>query len=201
MKLPKIPNHLWYAAIIPVALLGVAFWQLWPGIEKYRSANEQLTIRYLDSLGLAQRDFYWGDIDNNGVKDFWTGDIVGLFPNAIDPEEPILKADAAPLVATEEEPTPLNGYYFAVLERDNSCTPPQTYQQDTDGSGRMVSNVDRSGFCAYPATYNWRHHLTFILNEDGLIYCTDNGGKRISEWPTQIELTERFWRPVWMDLD
>ena len=68
---------------------------------------------------------------------------------------------------------------------------------DTDKSGRKVHNLTRFAFCAYPAEYDWRHKLTFIINQeqpDYNLYSIDNGGKPITEWPTDEELTEQFTR-------
>ena len=78
------------------------------------------------------------------------------------------------------------------LSSDTIALPPENYKQDTDKSGLIVHHLSRFAFCAYPAKYDWRHKLTFILNQDGITYTIDNGGKPIAAWPTDEELAERF---------
>ena len=105
---------------------------------------------------------------------------------------PIQKADAAPILPLTPKPVPFRGYYFMALEHDKAFFPPENYRQGADRSGLIDHNFSRFAYCAYPAVYDWRHQLTFIINEELTLYSIDNGGKSIAKWPSKSQLTERF---------
>jgi hypothetical protein len=69
-------------------------------------------------------------------------------------------------------PTPYQGYYFHILTR-----------QGKDGSGGAKSYVINGkmtggfAFVAYPAEYRSSGVMTFIVNEDGVVYEKDLGKK------------------------
>ena len=135
----------------------------------------------------------------NREPGYWTADVAGLINWTVDvaglpkgSSNQLREADAAPLNPIVPKPVPWNGYYFVALKRENSCAPSADYQQERDKSGRKVYNLTRYGFCAYPAEYNWRHRRTFITNEDFLVFSVDNGGKPVTDWPSDAELAERF---------
>ena len=75
--------------------------------------------------------------------------------------------------------TPSHGYSFLAIR--NASSP----KGNTQSPGQHV-------FCAYPATYDWRHRRTFITNQFPRIFSIDNGGDPVTEWPTDEELAERF---------
>jgi hypothetical protein len=69
-------------------------------------------------------------------------------------------------------PTPYRGYYFRILTR----------QKKTTASGAknyMVNGKMTEGFAfvAYPAEYRSSGVMTFIINEDGVVYEKDLGKK------------------------
>ena len=191
--LSKIPKHIWWGVVLPLVLVGLGVWRLWPTVEEYRAEDERAARIWLDALANLETKYRGRDADGNGVRDFWTADVVGLLkgvaPNA---SFPIHGADAAPLRLLTPSPTPFRGYLFVALKRDMSSVPPENYLQDTDKSDRKVHHLSRFAFCAYPAQYDWRHRKTFIVNQDNVVYAVDNGGKPITEWPSETELAERF---------
>ena len=69
-------------------------------------------------------------------------------------------------------PTPYRGYYFRVLTRQgkNSAGGPKTY---------IVGDKMTEGFAfvAYPAEYRSSGVMTFIVNQDGVVYQKDIGWK------------------------
>ena len=177
-----------------------------------RNAPEKKIIAALKVLFTAQIDFRANDREGNWVSDYWTGDIAGLYYmtsagvkgnkdvpiRLIDPT--LAAADAAPLQAGAAsgeyaEPRKLArfGYYpyrFRVMTADATVTPSVPYQQDTGGRvmmGRVHSNT-RFGFCGYSMKSGGATQRTFIVNEKGVIYGKNTGGKPVLEWPGAEEL-------------
>ena len=69
-------------------------------IEEYRVEEEHLALRRLLHIAETQLLYRIDDEDQNGVREYWTGDIGGLWPNAKHPYFlEIKKADTAPLRA------------------------------------------------------------------------------------------------------
>ena len=103
----------------------------------------------------------------------------GLYWKAADgePQSPI-----GPLVASavaegyakrpNGAPTPYRGYYYRVLTRQGKNSPggPKSYV----AGGKMTEGF---AFVAYPAEYRSSGVMTFIVNEDGVVYQKDLGGK------------------------
>ena len=140
------------------------------------------------------------DLDRNQIKDYWTGDVATLMDLWPDRFPRIAGADTAPLNALGSKPVPYHGYYFVVLDRDNSTVPSEDYRQDTDKSGRKVHNLSRYGICAYPAEYTWQHQRTFIFDADTGMYSVDNGEQPVFEWPSKAELSEKFIKLEWKSI-
>jgi hypothetical protein len=67
-------------------------------------------------------------------------------------------------------PTPYRGYYYRVLTGQGKSSPggPKSYIQ----GGKMT---DGFAFIAWPAEYRSSGVMTFIVNEDGLVYQKDLG--------------------------
>ncbi len=145
--------------------LGVGIWAQ-PRLEaKRRAANELAAGIAIMRLARAQTDFRANDRDLNGVPDFWTGDVAGLWRFGLIPRA-IAEADAAPIEPLVPEPRPYHGYFFRALRWDDSESPPVDYRQDTDGSGQKVRHTSRFGFCAYPASYGRTGGAAVIVNEE-----------------------------------
>ena len=186
----------WFWRLLPVGIgIGaIAYYYLSFMPERIRS-NERHAIGALKMLTAAQADFRANDRDGNGVSDFWTADVAGLYyvRSAFFPGAPEIRlidsavadADARPLQA--RTPVPYHGYYFIVLDADDSIsgTPESFYKQDTGGRPPMgkVHNTSRFGFCAYPAEYGLTGKCTFIVNENNTIFRMDSGGKPVTHFP------------------
>jgi deoxyxylulose-5-phosphate synthase len=68
-------------------------------------------------------------------------------------------------------PTPYHGYYYRILTlRKNGAGGAKSYIVD----GKMTGGV---AFIAYPAEYRSSGVMTFIINEDGVVYQKDLGKK------------------------
>ena len=164
MKLSKIPKHIWLGVLLPLVLVSLGAWQWWPEIEEYRARDERGA---LGCLTLLDSDF---DINMSAWEPL---------PSALANSDSA--PDPQPVGAAEVMPkgTDNYGYKFIVIWR---IRPPK---------GKL-KNAPSSFYCAYPANYDWRHKRTFITAISYRVLSTDNGGKPITEWPTEEEIAERF---------
>ncbi|MFY9906010.1 MAG: DUF2950 family protein [Terriglobales bacterium] len=143
--------------------------------------NELSAIRICEELVSAQKD-YAGQHGGEFAKKIFSdeGKQDGLYWKAAngEPQSPIgpLVADA---VATgyaksqNGEPTPYRGYYFHVL-----------------------TGEEKSGFAfiAYPAEYRSSGVMTFIVNQDGVVYEKDLGRKTETAADSMRKYSTAGWR-------
>ena len=181
MQLFKIPKHIWCAVIIPIALIAVGLWRLWPLIEDYRLEEEANAVTgfyhwypaawtsTLKIAGQNQQRVVYLQVENRNTAN--TPHLY-LTPIVPQPELPL------------PEWTQYYGYHFIVV-----CNPPS--------SGGKTKPPQYPFLCAFPATYDWRHRRTFITNVSNVMFGVDNGGKQITEWPTESEISNDF---RWMSL-
>ena len=68
------------------------------------------------------------------------------------------------------------------------------YQVETGGTIKMgpVHNTSSFGFCSYPDAYGASGMYTYIINQGNQKYIIDNGGRPITQWPTNEEPAESF---------
>jgi hypothetical protein len=141
--------------------------------------NEMSSIRVCQELVASQKEYYSAQHNEYAEKIFSDeGQHNGLYWKAADgaPESPI-----GPLVAAAAEgysksqtgaPTPYQGYYFHILTRQGKNGP--------SGAKNYVVNGKMTGgfaFVAYPAEYRSSGVMTFIVNDDGVVYEKDLGRK------------------------
>jgi Protein of unknown function (DUF2950) len=69
-------------------------------------------------------------------------------------------------------PAPYFGYYYKILTRQGKDAPGGVYNYIVDGS--MIGGF---ALVAYPASYGMSGIMTFIVNQDGLVYQKDLGKK------------------------
>lgn len=199
------------------AVPGILFlgWGFFEWRKSQLDENERKVERAIKSLASAEADFRANDRDWNHINDFWTGDVAGLFyvrPNngeggpevALIPRE-LAEADAAPLKPLCPKPVPYHGYFFVILEEDETLkgSPEQFYRQDTLGEPRMgkVHNTSKFGFCAYPAEYGVTGKFTFIINENNTVFRLDNGGKPMRVWPDDSPRRNTDWDGHYQKMD
>ncbi|HZD50011.1 MAG TPA: DUF2950 domain-containing protein [Silvibacterium sp.] len=142
--------------------------------------NEMSTIRVCQELAAAEKEYYSTQHNEYAQKIFSdAGQHNGLYWKAADgePQSPI-----GPLVASavaegyansqDGTPTPYRGYYYRVLTRQGNNGP--------GGRRSYIVNGKMTGgfaFVAYPAEYGSSGVMTFIINEDGVVYQKDLGKK------------------------
>jgi hypothetical protein len=140
--------------------------------------NEISTISVCQELVAAQKEYYSAQHNEYAQSIFSAeGQHNGLYWKAAEgePQSPI-----GPLVASAfaegkspgVAPTPYRGYYFHILTR-----------QGKTGSGGAKSYVvngkmtEGFAFVAYPAEYRSSGVMTFIVDQDGVVYQKDLGKK------------------------
>jgi hypothetical protein len=142
--------------------------------------NEISAISVCQELVAAQKEYHATHDNEYGLKIFSDeGQQNGLYWKAAD-DEP--KSPIGPLVASafaegyaksqNGAPTPYRGYYYHILIR-----------QGKNGSGGAKSYIANGkmtegfAFVAYPAEYRSSGVMTFIVNENGVVYEKDLGKK------------------------
>ncbi len=142
--------------------------------------NEMSAMRICQELVAAEKDYHSAQNNVYAQKIFSDeGQSNGLYWKTSDgqPQSPV-----GPLVAWAvaeqyartrgESPVPFRGYYFHVLTR-----------QGKDASGGAKDYVIKGkmtegfAFVAYPAEYRSSGVMTFIVNQDGVVYEKDLGKK------------------------
>jgi len=144
--------------------------------------NEMSAIRICKELVAAQKDYRAMQHDEYAREIFSdNGKSDGLYWKASDgqPQSP-----TGPLVAWAvaeeyaksrgEPPVPFRGYYFHVLTRQGKDAPGGA--QDYVASGKMTEGF---AFVAYPAEYRSSGVMTFLVNQDGIVYEKDLGKKTL----------------------
>ena len=141
--------------------------------------NEMSAIRVCQELAAAQKE-YSAQYKEYAQKIFSDeGQHNGLYWKAADgePQSPI-----GPLVASavakgytktlEGAPTPYRGYYYHLLTRQGKNGPGGAKSYIVNG--KMAEGF---AFVAYPAEYRSSGVMTFIVNQDGVVYQKDLGKK------------------------
>ncbi len=166
-----------------------------PGLHRHRSGStERSPSASLKTLASAQADFRANDRDGDGVRQFWRGDVAGLYA-LVHKEQGALKLIELSVAGADDRPlteitrytvrSPKAGYLFRALRH-------------ADEDPKKPS-PDRFAAVAFPAHYNLtdRDRFSFILDENNAILRADLGhGRGIDVYPTPEEL-----RKTWSKLD
>ncbi len=142
--------------------------------------NEISTIQVCQELVVAQKEYYAAQHNEYALEIFSDeGQHNGLYWKAADgePQSPI-----GPLVASAfamgngkaqgGAPTPYRGYYYLILTRQGKNGPGGTKNYIVNGK-----LTEGFAFVAYPAEYGSSGVMTFIVNQDGVVYEKDLGKK------------------------
>jgi|CZKD01.1.fsa_nt_gi hypothetical protein len=142
--------------------------------------NEAAAISVCEELVAAQKEYH-GTHDNEYAQKLLSdeGQHNGLYWKAADGEA---QSPIGPLVAsavTDDyaesqagSSTPYRGYYFRILARQKKTT--------SSGAKSYAVNSKMTGgfaFVAFPAEYRSSGVMTFIVDEDGVVYEKDLGKK------------------------
>jgi hypothetical protein len=141
--------------------------------------NEMSAIRVCQQLVAAQKEYYASHKEYAQRIFSSEGQHNGLYwkVTGSEPESPI-----GPLVAAASYegypehqngvPTPFRGYYYRILTRQGKNGP--------GGAKSYIVNgkmTDGFAFLAYPAEYRSSGVMTFIVDQDGVVYQKDLGKK------------------------
>ncbi len=146
--------------------------------------NELNTIDVVEAYVVAQREYARKDRDGDGVYPYaqkfasTPGKRDGLFWEVKEGEEASpfgpLSARAAQEGYTRKtkskKPSPYNGYYFRILKAQGKNAPGGAY--DYVVKGNMILGF---GLVAWPAKYGSSGIMTFLVNQEGVVYQKDLG--------------------------
>jgi hypothetical protein len=168
---------------------GVWFFDTQAGMEEILNRrigrNELHTIKVLHAYVEAQREFSGMRRDDGAGPDFAQkltsskGKKDGLYWEAGEGEE---ESPFGPLIAKAgrqgyavpgldvDAPEPYRGYYFRILKAQGEHASGGAFDYVVDG--KMILGF---GLVAYPAKYGSSGIMTFIINQEGMIYEKDLG--------------------------
>ncbi len=152
-------------------------------LERRIGCNELEAIRVCHAYVIAQREYFSGVPHASGMPRYASrfiskpGTHDGLY-------WPVAKGQPAsplgPLVAQataagytrgkHKGPRPFYGYYFHILKRQGSAAPGGALRYGVNG--RLIAGF---ALVAFPAKYGSSGIMTFIVNQDGLVYQRDLG--------------------------
>lgn len=167
-------------------------------VASMNASTEGSASSALKTIALVERDFRANDRDENGVHDFWTGDVSGLYSLRVKGRElrlisrSIAEADSGPIRGLCWPRRSDHGYFYSALEADDSNPDrPEPYYQDTGGNRPMgeVHHLNKFGFCGYPGSGSSRG-ATFIINEKNTMFRLIGAG-HITRWPKYPQLLNR----------
>ena len=165
-------------------------------VTRKMKANQEDAAGFLKQITSHEAVWQRVDEDGNAIKDYYTFDVAGLHYHTnmlgsklqyID----IKSAKADPSVTNWDANAkcePMNGYYFKAMVRGGDGA---NYNKNLavravgpiTAMETLAFNPDRYGFCAYPAEYGKTGVMTFLVNQAGVRYQKDIGGKPIDQWP------------------
>ncbi len=167
--------------------------------------NELAAIRSCTIYVRAQKEYAAQSHDDNPAGLYAQrfasdpGTQNGLYWNTGQGEKPSPLGELAAEAAAEgytggpkKEPTPFRGYFFRILTAQGKDAP--------GGAKSYVSNGDMTGgfaLVAYPAEYANSGVMTFLVNQDGVIYESDLGDETVKLAGAISEYNpDRTWRKV-----
>jgi hypothetical protein len=163
------------------------------------AGNELLAAVSLQLLRQAQETFKNSDSDRNGVADYWTRDVAGLWGLKDAAGQPIFLVDPA---LAQSDPdgaeryglgqNPRSGYHVKAMVTDADGEP---YAKDDDKDGSAFTNKARWAVTAWPALYGGSGRMTFIVGQDGKVWKKDTQGKAADRWPGKDPAAEG-WEPA-----
>lgn len=177
------------------AIVAAALWLMWKlpafGRDTLIRADEAAAIDALRRIHDAELEFRRDDGDGNGVPDFWTGDVSGLYRAAAPDGQPcafldgdLAAADRAPLAPTGGgrprltaalEAKAHKGYWLRAL--------PQFARDGPDEDANAWENLKGFGFAAFPAEPGVTGKRVFLIGEDGVVWAKE--GAAPEAWPAK----------------
>jgi prepilin-type N-terminal cleavage/methylation domain-containing protein len=187
--------------MIVIAIIAVIAAIAIPGlISTQRSSYERGASTSMKTIAVAEADFRSNDRDGNGVNDFWTADVKGLYTmtncavpgragGTVDP--PIRLIELSLAAADSDGVTnlaggecmdltqfavfaPKAGYWYGALLSDGTLPAniDATYRQDTAGNGPPMGSVHNMGRFGFVAfpDSSTFGRFVYVLNEGNTIF-------------------------------
>ena len=141
--------------------------------------NELATIDVCYELVHAQQQHYATSTDGerryalkfSGDNDGQVGSLLSEKSELMSPHDALIASVAIEDgTATPHAPVPFNGYYFRILTSQGKKA--EGGAKSYIVNGKMLSGF---AFVAYPAVYRSTGVMTFIVNQDGIVYQKDLG--------------------------
>jgi hypothetical protein len=158
----------------------------------------QVCLAYVD----AQYEYYRRDPDGDSLLQYaqkfisTKGKRDGLYWETTPGEE---ESPLGPLVAearaegyrrTGDKPIPYHGYYYRILTGQGKDAPGGAY--DYIVRGKMIGGF---AMVAYPAQYGSSGIMTFLVNQDGVVYQKDLGPKTAQIAPSMTRFNpDKTWK-------
>ena len=159
--------------------------------------NELDTIQVMLAIVDAQREYAEKDHDGDGVREYAQkfasdpGKKNGLYWDTNEAEEP---SPLGPFVAearqegyfgkeSSQGPSPYHGYFYRILTSQGEHAAGGAYDYIVDGN--MIGGF---AVVAYPADYGSSGVMTFIANQDGVVYQKNLG----DDTEQKAKVIERF---------
>jgi len=167
--------------------------------------NELNTIKFCEAYVDAQQEYVMKDRDGDGYLEYaqkfisTPGKQDGLYWEKKEGEE---LSPLGPLAAeavkeghkkkSEGQGNPYHGYYFKVLKAQGKNAPGGAY--DYVVNGNMIGGF---ALAAYPAQYGNSGIMTFMVNQDGVVY-QKNLGKDTAKMAEAIKVfdPDKTWKKV-----
>jgi hypothetical protein len=146
--------------------------------------NELNAIQVCTAYIEAQREYAGTDRERDGIIQYaqkiWSDPNRrnGLYWEPAEGEAPspfgpfVARAAEKGYTSKDEKPVPYHGYYFKILKGQGKDAPGGAYSYVING--HMVAGF---AFVAWPAEYRVSGVMTFIVNQNGVVYEKDLGPK------------------------
>jgi len=166
--------------------------------------NELETVAVCRELVDAQNEYHAGPHDGDGVKQYAPrfrsddGKHNGLYWKISDGESVSPVGQLLTLASGEEhakettQPRPFHGYYYRILTSQGRQAPGGAKSYLV--RGKMTGGF---AFVAYPAEYRSSGVMTFIVNQDGVVYQKDLGARTAVRAKTMTQYApDAAWKKV-----
>ncbi len=139
--------------------------------------NELETVDILHAMVDAENEYYSQTGDSSGDHEYAhrfnsdPGQRDGLYwPGSKEPDESPIGPYLAQASFNRPDRKPLHGYYFRILTEQGPMAPGGARKYIVDG--KMTGGF---AFVAFPASYRSSGVMTFIVDQDGVVYEKDLG--------------------------
>jgi len=168
--------------------------------------DELNAIKVCEAIAEAEHEYASRDRTGSGLLEFAQkfmsspGKHDGLYwptaegetPSPIGPLVVSARAEGYPAGAKRGQRSPYHGYYYKILKRQGPAAPGGAYEYIVNG--HMIGGF---ALVAFPATYGDSGVMTFIVNQDGVVY-QKNLGPRTAKLADALSAfnPDATWTPV-----